>query len=46
MDERIITNYELKEDTFEQSIRPDSIDEYIGQTEVKENLKIFIDAAK
>lgn len=46
MDERIITNYELKEDAFEQSIRPDSIDEYIGQTEVKENLKIFIDAAK
>ncbi len=46
MDERIITNHELEEDTFENSIRPDSIDEYIGQTEVKENLSIFIKAAK
>ena len=39
MDERIITNYELKEDTFEQSIRPDSIDEYIQ----RRNGKIKID---
>lgn len=46
MDERIITNHELKEDTFEGTIRPDSIDEYIGQTEIKDNLNIFIKAAK
>jgi len=46
MDERIVTNHELKEDTFEGTIRPDSIDEYIGQSEVKENLDIFIKAAK
>ena len=46
MDERIVTNHELSEDTFEGTIRPDSIDEYIGQTEVKENLDIFIKAAK
>ena len=46
MDERVVTNRELKEDTFEQSIRPDSLDEYIGQTEIKENLNIFIKAAK
>ena len=46
MDERILTSNELKEDNFEQSIRPDSIDEYIGQKEVKENLDIFIKAAK
>lgn len=46
MEERVITNHELEEDTFEKSIRPDSIDEYIGQTEVKENLSIFIKAAK
>lgn len=45
MEERVITNKELKEDTFEKTIRPDSIDEYIGQTEVKENLSIFIKAA-
>ncbi len=46
MEERIITNKELQEDTFETSIRPDSINEYIGQTDVKENIKVFIDAAK
>lgn len=46
MDDRVITSHELTEDTFESSIRPDSIDEYIGQCEVKENLKIYIEAAK
>lgn len=46
MDERVVTNRELKEDTFEQTIRPDSLDEYIGQSEIKENLSIFIKAAK
>lgn len=46
MEERVITNKRLEEDTFETSIRPDSIDEYIGQGEVKENLKVFIEASK
>jgi len=45
MEERLVSNHELKEDTFEGTIRPDSIDEYIGQSEVKENLEIFIKAA-
>jgi len=44
--DRIITSDELKEDVFEQNIRPDSLDEYVGQSEVKENLSIFIKAAK
>ena len=30
----------------ESSIRPSRIDEYIGQKEVKENIKVFIEAAK
>jgi Holliday junction DNA helicase RuvB len=46
MEERVITNKKLEEDTFESSIRPDSLDEYIGQSEVKENLKVFISASK
>ena len=46
MEESVFTKRELEEDTFESSIRPDSIDEYIGQSEVKENLKVFIEAAK
>ena len=45
-DDRIITNRKQEEDTFEGTIRPDSIDEYIGQSEVKENMDIFIKAAK
>ena len=46
MEERVVTNHELAEDTFEKSIRPDSFDEYIGQTDVKENIKVFVAAAK
>ncbi len=46
MDDRIITSKKLEEDNFEANLRPDSISEYIGQTEVKENLNIFIKAAK
>ena len=46
MDERIVTNKRQEEDTFEKTIRPDSLDEYIGQSEVKDNLKVFIEAAK
>jgi len=45
-DDRVITNHELEEDGFEQNIRPDSLDEYIGQSEVKENMAVFIKAAK
>ena len=46
MDERIVTNHELEADAFEKTIRPDSFDEYIGQTDVKENIKVFVKAAK
>ena len=44
--ERIVTNEKLTTDSFEKTIRPSCIDEYIGQTEVKENLNIFMQAAK
>jgi len=46
MDDRIITSSKLREDNSESSLRPSSISEYIGQKEVKENLSIFIEAAK
>ena len=45
MDERIITSSMLKEDRDEMSIRPQSLDEYVGQTDVKENMNIFIKSA-
>ena len=43
---RIVTGEKLPEDQVEKSIRPDHMDDYIGQGEVKENLEIFIKAAK
>ena len=46
MEARVTTNEELVEDNFEINIRPISIDEYVGQSEVKENLSVFIKAAK
>lgn len=46
MDERMITSEKLEEDAIEASIRPRTLKDYIGQTEVKENLDIFIKAAK
>lgn len=45
MDERIVTSDMLKEDIDEKNIRPQSLDEYIGQNDVKENIKIFIKSA-
>ena len=35
-----------EEQTSEVSLRPQTLDEYIGQTKVKENMKIYIEAAK
>lgn len=46
-DENIIRNVSVKDDgILDNSIRPEVIDEYIGQKEVKENIKVFIEAAK
>ncbi len=45
--ESVVTNYNLMDDnTLDNTIRPESIDEYIGQTDVKENIRIFVEAAK
>lgn len=47
MDRRIITTEFTSEDVkIENNLRPSSLDEYIGQTTIKENLKVFIEAAK
>lgn len=45
MDDRVITSAETNED-IDLNIRPSLLEEYIGQTEVKENISIFIKAAK
>lgn len=47
MEESVVRNVEVKDDgILDNSIRPEILDEYIGQTEVKENIKVFIEAAK
>ncbi len=46
-EERIICpGYEPSDSDIETSLRPRAIDDYVGQDKVKENLKIFIEAAK
>lgn len=34
------------EERLENSLRPNNLDEYIGQNKVKENMKIYIKSAK
>ena len=49
MEENSVIRPELEnrqEERLENSLRPQSLDEYIGQTKVKENMKIYIEAAK
>lgn len=45
MEENILSNVETSADTYEKNIRPSVLDDYIGQNEVKENIRVFIKAA-
>lgn len=46
MDDRLVDSNKMDEDQFEFNIRPRFLKEYIGQSEVKENMEIYIKAAK
>ncbi len=47
MEERLITGQQQDEDQFlENGLRPKTLQEYVGQTKAKKNLKVFIDAAR
>jgi len=46
MEERLIAREAISEDTDEVTLRPRKFSDYIGQTRVKENLMVFIEAAK
>ena len=47
MDERIVSANQVdNEEIQEQSLRPKFLNQYIGQKQIKENLKVFIEAAK
>ena len=43
---RIVDGEKREDLDFDQSIRPASLSEYVGQTDIKENLKVFIKACK
>ena len=45
-DERFVTNTKLELDCEENSLRPKSFDEYVGQQKMKDNLRVFIEASK
>jgi holliday junction DNA helicase RuvB len=47
VDEERLVGCELKQEDYDEtSLRPRKLDEYIGQKKVKENLLVFIEAAK
>ena len=37
---------DIKEERLENSLRPKTLDEYIGQDKIKENMKVYIKAEK
>ncbi|MGN1372358.1 MAG: Holliday junction branch migration DNA helicase RuvB [Candidatus Coprovivens sp.] len=43
---RIVDGEKREDLDFDQSIRPFSLSEYVGQTDIKDNLKVFIKACK
>ena len=45
-DDRIQAPVVLAEDEFDQSLRPRRLSEFVGQPRVKEQLEIFIEAAR
>ena len=49
MKENLVINPEItdnNEETLETTLRPQLLEEYIGQTKVKESMKVYIEAAK
>ena len=45
-EDRTVSTSHIGEDAHENALRPQSIEEYIGQEKAKENLKVYIEAAK
>ena len=44
--DRVVAPEQGEEDSFESSLRPKSLSEFVGQQQARENLSIFIQAAK
>ncbi|MBO9501395.1 Holliday junction branch migration DNA helicase RuvB [Brevundimonas sp. A19_0] len=45
-DERIISADATPGETYDRALRPQTLDEFVGQAQAKGNLKVFIDAAR
>lgn len=44
--DNVLDGNRVNGDEFENNIRPQRIDDYIGQSDVKENIRVFVEAAK
>jgi Holliday junction DNA helicase RuvB len=44
--DRLVTPERSPDDTLESSMRPKTLSDFVGQQQARENLKVFIDAAK
>ena len=45
-DDRIVSSLTLEEDEAENTLRPRTMSEYVGQSKIKKNLGVYISAAK
>ncbi len=45
-DERLVTGERNEADAFEATIRPQTLDDFVGQEQARANLKVFIQAAR
>ena len=45
-EERVLAPERSPEDAAESSIRPLTLDEFVGQKKVRENLRVFVQAAR
>ncbi len=46
MTDRVVSPRQQEGDSFDASLRPRRLDDYIGQEKLKENLRIFVEAAR
>jgi Holliday junction DNA helicase RuvB len=46
MTDRLVSSTKRETDAFEATIRPQSLDEFIGQEQARANLKVFVQAAR
>ena len=43
---RVVDGMIREGDEFDRSLRPQTLDDFIGQRQARENLRVFVDAAK